>query len=110
MVMGTVSQRLYIDSSDYSNVRLSHFLKITPTFPTQLKFYKIFNSTCVSFINGERKNKKSHLLQASFWPIICGLNKVCSFCENFCVTLRTNSSKFSSSEIYKQFESIGAVY
>jgi len=110
MVMGAVSQRLYVDSSDYSDVRLSLFLKITPAFPTQLKFYKIFNSACVCFINGERKNKKSHLLQAFFWLIICGLYKACSFCENFYVTLRTNSSKFSSSEIYKQFESIGVVY
>ncbi len=107
--MGTVSQRLYVDFHDYSNVRLSQLLKINLTFPTQLKFDKIFNSACVSFMNAKRKNKKSLLLQASFWPRICGLSEPCSSCENFYVALRTNSDKSGDVEIYKQLESIGAV-
>jgi hypothetical protein len=107
--MGTVSQRLYVNFRDYCNVRLSQFLKKTPTFPTQLKFDKIFKSVCLSLINDERKNKKSLLFQASFWPRICGLSKTCSSCENFYATLRTNSDKSGDTNIYKQFESIVAV-
>jgi len=103
MVMGTVSQRLHVDFHNYCNVRLSQFLKIIPKFSTQLKFDRVFNSAGLSSGYGERKDKKSRLLKASFLPRIYGSSKTYSSYENFYATLRTNSDKSGDTKIYKQF-------